>query len=328
MEQRQAGSTSAATDQVIPPPTDTVKVSDKDNLGVWVVGEGTPVILVHGALSWSLLKPLAEELATKGYQAIWYHRRGYKGKPIEPPVEFADQARDAVKVLDALGIERAHVVGHSAGAAYALEFALQAEDRLLSATLLDFVLMGQVESGQMLTQALMPAMEKAQAGDFRGAAEDMFHGLGATEELLERAAPGSWSAMADDAPTWFQIEVPASMRWKAEPTEVKANKTPIAFLLASDVPPFRETAELLQEWRPDLRVLELSTTHHFFPLTATQETATVIDGWIQSLGTPTRVQHHGGCMAERGRALPHWRSHLLRPPDPAEEESRQADLYS
>jgi hypothetical protein len=49
---------------------------------------GRPVVLVHGALIWTLLKPVDEELAeTFGYQAAWCHRRGYNGRPTEPPVD-------------------------------------------------------------------------------------------------------------------------------------------------------------------------------------------------------------------------------------------------
>lgn len=153
MKAAQSGATTA---QEMPAPTATVKVSAKDELDVWVVGEGTPVVLVHGAFFWYLLKPLAEELAKKGdCQAIWYHRRGYNGKPTEP-VDIPDQARDIVKILDELEISKAHAVGHSAGAAFTLEVAMQAPDRLLSAALFDFALANQVESGHMLKEASMP----------------------------------------------------------------------------------------------------------------------------------------------------------------------------
>ncbi len=273
------------TGQAIAAPTATVKVSDKDELGVWVVGEGVPVVLVHGALVWSLLKPLAEELAEKGdYQVIWYHRRGYRGKPTGP-VGIPDQARDVVRILDELKISKAHAVGHSAGATYVLALATLAQDRLLSAALLDSVLIHQVASREMFMEAMKPSIAKAQTGDFEGAAATLFAALGATEELLEQALPGSWSAMAQDAPTYFQVEMPASKQWMPDPAQVEAIEVPVAFLSATALPPFRETGELLQKWQPNLTMLEISTDHHFFPITATAETAAVIDGWIKSQGT-------------------------------------------
>lgn len=63
MKSRQTGTTRVDFNPV---PTKNVRVSDHDDLDVFVVGGGVPIVLVHGALVWSLLKPLAEELAAKG----------------------------------------------------------------------------------------------------------------------------------------------------------------------------------------------------------------------------------------------------------------------
>ena len=281
MKARQTGTTTE-----IPAPTASVKVSDKDELDVWVVGEGTPVVLVHGALLWYFLKPLAEELAKKGdYQAIWYHRRGYNGKPTEPPVAVTDQARDVVKILDELKVSRAHVVGHSAGGTYTMELAIQAEDRLLSAGLLDWFFLNQIESGKMIMEQLRPSIEKAQTGDFEGAAVDFLASLGCTKELMDRTLPGSWSDMLEDAPTWFQVEAPAGGQWAPDPAKVRAIEVPVGLMSVTELPPYRETAELLRKWLPNFRMLEISADNHFFPVTATEETAAVLDNWFKSQGS-------------------------------------------
>jgi len=52
----------------------------------------------------------------------------------EPPYTLADMAGDAVAVLDALGIERAHVVGGSMGGMIAQEVAICFPERVLSLT--------------------------------------------------------------------------------------------------------------------------------------------------------------------------------------------------
>lgn len=214
---------------------------------------------------------------------IWYHRRGYDGKPTKP-VGLPEQARDVVKILDALEIDKAHVVGHSAGSHYVLALATLAPDRLLSATFLDFALIPQVPSGEMFMAAMKPSIEKARAGDFAGAGATMFTAMGLTEELLERALPGSWAAMAQDAPTWFQMEIPAQMKWAPDPAEVGAIEVPLALLSVTGSPPFRETGELLQKWQPNLSMLEISSDNHFFIVTATAETAGVLDRWFESQG--------------------------------------------
>ncbi|MBV9395334.1 MAG: alpha/beta fold hydrolase [Methylobacteriaceae bacterium] len=56
------------------------------------------------------------------------------GKPINAPYTLRDMAADAIGLLDALGIERAHVVGASMGAAITQELAIHFPQRLLSAT--------------------------------------------------------------------------------------------------------------------------------------------------------------------------------------------------
>jgi pimeloyl-ACP methyl ester carboxylesterase len=270
----------------IPEPTATVKVSDKDELDVWVVGEGTPVVLVHGALFYYLLRPLAEELAKTGdYKVIWYNRRGYRGEPTEPS-EVSDQARDIVKILDELEISKAHVLGHSAGGHYVLELALQAPDRLLSAAMLDFTFSSpKTEPGAMIFKMAGPAIEKAQAGDFEGAAAAMLVPMGISKELIERELPGSWSAMAKDAQTWFTMDIPALGEWLPTPAKVKAIDVPLAFLSVGKAGPMHMTGQLLKKWRPNLTMLESSATDHFFPITATAEGVAVIDNWIKSQGT-------------------------------------------
>lgn len=284
---KQAKMDLATADEVLAP-TITVKVSDRDELDVWVVGEGVPVTLIHGALIGSLLKPLAGALAARGdYKAIWYRRRGYNGKPTEP-VSVPEQARDVVKILDELEISETHVIGHSAGGVYALAFAIEAPDRVQSAAFFDCVL-PQVESAAMLAELAKPAIARAQTGDFEGAAAAFLAPLGCTQQLMDRALPGSWSAMARDAPAWFQADAPMLNQWTPDHERFEAMDVPFAWMESGSFPPIHETGELLRTWQPSLTVLRISTNQHFFPVTATAETAAVIDDWIKSQQSPHRL---------------------------------------
>ena len=64
----------------------------------------------------------------------WIATQAWLGRRPRVPYTLGDMGRDALGVLDALGIERAHVVGLSMGAMIAQRVALLAPDRVLSLT--------------------------------------------------------------------------------------------------------------------------------------------------------------------------------------------------
>jgi pimeloyl-ACP methyl ester carboxylesterase len=94
-------------------------------------GDGPPVLLVMGLglpgdAWWRTIKVLAGS-----FEVISFDNRG-SGRSDQPtgPLSIADMAADAVAVLDAAGIARAHVYGISMGGMIAQELALRHPDRL------------------------------------------------------------------------------------------------------------------------------------------------------------------------------------------------------
>src|SRR5918996_2043981 len=104
-----------------------------------VSGTGEPVVLIHGALIADTFRPLLAEPALAGrYRLIAYHRRGYAGSSrASGPISVARQAADCRALLRHLGVERAHVVGHSYGGIVALQLALDSPGVAHSLALLE-----------------------------------------------------------------------------------------------------------------------------------------------------------------------------------------------
>jgi pimeloyl-ACP methyl ester carboxylesterase len=94
-------------------------------------GDGKPLVLMHQSpTSMVQFSKVWDLLAAKGYQAISMDLPGFGGSdgPEDVP-EIADYAHIVPAVLDALGIEKADLLGHHTGAIVATEALLQFPDR-------------------------------------------------------------------------------------------------------------------------------------------------------------------------------------------------------
>ncbi|MEQ8267172.1 MAG: alpha/beta hydrolase [Parvibaculum sp.] len=118
--------------------------------------DGTPILFVNGYTSTLLSWPeeLMEGLRARGFRVIRYDNRDVgksekfsglpkiadvvaaarEGRKPDMPYTLADMAADGIGVLDALGIERAHVMGISMGGMIVQRMAIHHPERLLSVT--------------------------------------------------------------------------------------------------------------------------------------------------------------------------------------------------
>jgi 3-oxoadipate enol-lactonase len=98
---------------------------------VEVTGEGHPLLLVMG-LGAGLDTWLAQrDVFAARYRVIAFDNRGAGASDCpDPPWTVADMAADAIGILDALGIERAHVLGVSMGGMIAQEMAIRHPERI------------------------------------------------------------------------------------------------------------------------------------------------------------------------------------------------------
>ncbi len=102
------------------------------------VGEGTPVLLIHGfaasaLTNWTRVIPrLAGE-----HRVIALDNRGHGGsdKPVGEEFYGDEMVRDPIRLLDHLGIEKAHIVGYSMGGYITAKMLTMYPERMLSATI-------------------------------------------------------------------------------------------------------------------------------------------------------------------------------------------------
>jgi 3-oxoadipate enol-lactonase len=122
-----------------------------------IVGSGEPVLLIGPVLADGFLPLLSEPALADDYRLIHYHKRGWGASThTPPPVTIADHASDAAAMLEALDITRAHVAGHSSGAAVALQLAFDHPSRVQSLALLELSLFS-VPTGQTFLKAARPS---------------------------------------------------------------------------------------------------------------------------------------------------------------------------
>jgi pimeloyl-ACP methyl ester carboxylesterase len=157
-------------------------------LGGWVVGDGAPVLLVHGGpgLSYEYLDGLADELGT-WVRIAAFQQRGLAPSTLAGPFTISQAIDDVIAVLDGLGWPQAVLVGHSWGGHLVLRTAAAHPDRLLGVLSVDPI--GVVgDGGTAAFEAEMVARtpkegraraqqldERAMSGD--GTADDGLEGL-------------------------------------------------------------------------------------------------------------------------------------------------------
>jgi pimeloyl-ACP methyl ester carboxylesterase len=98
-------------------------------------GQGTPVIFVHEYAGDYRSWEMQMRFFSRAHRCVTYSQRGYPPSdvPSDPAKYSQDIARnDVLALMNALKVERAHVVGHSMGAYTALHVGINAPERCIS----------------------------------------------------------------------------------------------------------------------------------------------------------------------------------------------------
>lgn len=219
-----------------------------------VAGSGEPVLLISPVVADGFLPLVSERALAARYQLITYHKRGWAGSThTPPPVSIADHAADAAGLLEHLGVSRAHVAGHSSGAAVALQLALDHSEIVHTLALLELSLLS-VPSGAEFLKKAGPAFEAYAAGQHEAALAAFMSAVSGLEweacrAVLDTRVPGAIPQAIKDVDTFFGIELPALGAWTFGAEQAAAILQPVLSVRGSDTEPlWIEVAGLLRVW--------------------------------------------------------------------------------
>jgi pimeloyl-ACP methyl ester carboxylesterase len=243
-------------------------------LEYWVKGGGEPVVFLHGGILTDWFSPLADELAKKGsYQLISYHRPGYGGSTLpSQPITMAGQAECCFALMQHLGLERAHLVGHSIGACIALQAALQEPDAVASLGLLEPPVMTATPDPTPALTVLRATAAMWKQGDVAGAMDAFMRGI--VDPDYEReldAALGTWREDAlKGTDAFFQTDQAALQTWRFAGPEAARVRQPVILFMGENstrVNPIREPIHrTLLSWLPNAEGLTLEGASHLLSL--------------------------------------------------------------
>ncbi|MDZ7413088.1 MAG: alpha/beta hydrolase [candidate division KSB1 bacterium] len=208
-------------------------------------GEGQPVLLIHGSHVADAFLPLTREtILTDRYQLIRYHRRGFAGSdPHTGTCSIAEQAQDALALLEALGVARVHVIGHSYGAVTALQLTYEAPSVVHALVLLE---PPKTIAGTGRFEVFEPLIAQYRSGDVNGAVDAFMALVGGLDWRIEvqHTVPGGPEQAETDAATFFEVELPALGAWTFNADQARRLSQPILYIVGSESGPHFDRAKV------------------------------------------------------------------------------------
>jgi pimeloyl-ACP methyl ester carboxylesterase len=175
-------------------------ITTRDGVKLYVeeTGEGTPILFIHefggNHASW---EPQLRFLSRR-HRCISYAARGYPPSDVPESVDCYSQAvaaDDAVAVLDALGIDKAHIVGLSMGGFCTVHFGLRTPQRALSLLVAGAGYGCEKEHEEYFRGV---SLEVADNFESQGAKEfSKVYALGASRVQFQNKDPRGWQEFAD-----------------------------------------------------------------------------------------------------------------------------------
>jgi pimeloyl-ACP methyl ester carboxylesterase len=169
-------------------------------------GDGDPLLLIQGlggnSAQWG--EPFLGELAGD-FELILYDHRGIgRSGPLSGDLTTAGLAADALALLDALAIERAHVFGFSMGGMVAQELALSHGERIATLTLAGSSA-GGTQSRPTSSDVVQTLTAAVLSGDRERVLRTGYELLVSSAFAADVANYGAFAAIAREHPATIQV---------------------------------------------------------------------------------------------------------------------------
>ena len=239
-------------------------------------GNGEPVLLIHGTGVAATFAPTMTQPSLAGYRLIRFHRRGFAGSSRSPvPFSMKDQAADALAVLKGVGVNRAHIVGHSFGGMVTLQLALDAPATARSLVVMEPPIFNPDGPSPF---AKLEALYNS--GDKQGAMSAFSQAsYGAEWRTLASRVPGGPAQGEKDVDTVFQSEAPAMTKWRFGAEEGARITQPIIYLTGGGR--HGASRERLQMWIKGMEQFVIPNTTHAMLMEDPKAVAEAIAAFIK-----------------------------------------------
>jgi pimeloyl-ACP methyl ester carboxylesterase len=230
-------------------------------------GAGEPLVLVHGSWVdgrvWDAVRPAL----SRSFEVVSFDRRGHSRSVPAPAGSIHEDVDDVAGLIEALGLQPAHVAGASWGGSIALRLAAARPELVRSLSVHEpplFDLLDDREWPELaeLRSVLASVAELLDSGDREGGASLYFDRIA--------AAPGGWAGLEPAGRETLLANAPTYLGQRGDPDALRIDLESLAAFTGPSLvtfgdrrpPMFRRIAELVAEALPEARTQLIPGTVH------------------------------------------------------------------
>ncbi|MCT6854825.1 MULTISPECIES: alpha/beta fold hydrolase [Bombella] len=222
------------------------------------------VVLLHGVFGRARNLGILQRALSPYFNTVAFDLRCH-GESDHAPISYPEMAKDVLESMDALGIEKAHLVGHSMGGKTAMATTLTAPERIEKLLIADIapdtMIHGQHDLAQQLYHTPLPALSSH--AEIRKFLHDLTDDPSVGELIAQHITPGDpaqWNIGVTDIVASF----PVIQEWPVEAFSGKTWDGPALFIRGGDSPYIKPHHHaVIQDYFPKAEVKTIPNTGHW-----------------------------------------------------------------